>query len=252
MKVITLYHDPDIQNPSEWDGTWTLYSFNRRHNSYADPKQFFPNGHPTIGLRRKMNVGLAFPLSYTEHGRCRWFRGGEERSGRSGDYDFDTVRFAGLLVWENPPRDMGSRSLAERQRDADAFLETYTAWANGNGYGFRVEDVDADGERTEIESVFGFYGNDLEYMASQIREALQGDPNFEFEGDAAEMGTYLNLDPGPYRGIGPWTPREAFLNRSMDYSEASVWSDYNAEQGYENLAIPYDELQRLKRELEEK
>lgn len=253
MKVVTLYYDHDLPNPStDWDGTWTLYSFNRRHINYADPSRFFPNGHPTIGLRRRMNVGLAFPLSYTEHGNCQWFRGGDERSGRRGDYDSDTVRYAGLLVWENPPEDMGSRTLAERQRDADAFLETYTAWANGNGYGFRVEDVGPDGERTEIDSIFGFFGNDLADMALQIRQALQGDPNVEFEGEAAGISSYLNLDPGPYPGIGPWAPREAVVHRLMDPDEAAVWSDYCADHGLDNLTVDYQELERLKRELEGK
>lgn len=250
MKVVTLYYDSDIANPTEWDGQWQLYSFNRRHNAYEDPERFFPNGHPTIGLRRKLDVGLAFTLSYTEHGNCRWFRGGEERSGRRGDYDFDTVRFAGLLIWEHPPRDLGAQTLEERQRDADQFLETYTAWANGDGYGFMVEDVDANGERTEITSTFGFYGNDLEYMASQIREAVGDDQDVEVEGEAAGVASYMRLTNPPVGPPhGPWTPREGLRYGTMDETEVAVWSDYVSEAGAEELGInnlSADELNELR------
>lgn len=250
MKVVTLYYDSDLQNPADWDGQWTLYSFNRRHYSYADPEQFFPNGRPSIGLRRKLNVGLAFTLSYTEHGNCRWFRGGEERSGGRGDYDFDTVRIAGLLVWEHSPREMGARTLEERQRDADQFLETYTAWANGDGYGFRVEDEDENGERTEIESVFGFFDNDLEYMASQIRDAVGDDQDVRVEGEADYVAHHMvltNPPVGPRHG--PWTPREAYKQGLIDDSEVAVWSDWASDQGHENLTVDYEELQRLREKL---
>ena len=249
MKVISLFHDPDIEDPSENDGAWTVYSFSRRHRAFADPERFFPNGRPTIGLRRKLNRGLAFVLTYSEHGPCQWTRGNWPDDGPVRN-QWDTVRFAGLLVWEKPPGAMGARTPEARGEDADHFLEVYTAWCNGEGYGYRVEDEDEDGNRTEIESVFGFYGTDLEYMASEIRHHVGDDPDIRVEGDATEMSAYMQLTNPPVGPPhGPWTPHQALHRGEMDLDDAAVWSDYSAEQGHENLAIDLNELKRLREKL---
>ena len=98
--------------------------------------------------------------------------------------------------------------------------------------------------------MWGFFGNDLPYMGTQIYDALQGDVNYRFEGEADFIAPSLNLPAvGPYPGIGPWSPREAARNATMDTTEAAVWSDYASEHGAENLAIDYLELAELKKRL---
>lgn len=75
---------------------------------------------------------------------------------------------AGVLVWEQPVGDLGPKSLEERQSDARKFLETYTAWANGEAYCYSLETENGE----PVESCFGFL--DVEYMFSEIRQHTSG------------------------------------------------------------------------------
>ena len=131
---VHLEHDGDGENPSEWDG-WRLHSFGRRHTNFRDPKslglalELDSDGWPKVknpGLRSKLKAGLAFFVSYFEHGQCVWFIPGEGPS-----CPWDSVRCAGLLVWEHDSADLGPKTYADRQRDARNFLKTYTAFCNG-------------------------------------------------------------------------------------------------------------------------
>ena len=91
-------------------------------------------------------------------------------------------------MWEHPPKDMGAKTYEDRAKDARVFLETYNCWCNGDGYGYSVEELVklpcGHEERREIDSCFGFYGNDVAYFASQVRDAVAGDPDVRFEGGA--------------------------------------------------------------------
>ena len=151
MKTIHLGLTDSPENPLETD-CWKLYSFNRNHRSFKDPDYFFPNGRPDenpvpIGLRRKLAVGTAFILSYTEHGQCEW---GVE--GTIGMPVFDSCSIAGLLIWEDSVKNLGPKTYADRQKDAEGVCAVYSEWCNGNVYGYSVE------EKGEvIDSCWGFY-----------------------------------------------------------------------------------------------
>lgn len=173
MKVHIGY-DSDLEDPSDWDGQWKLYSFNRRHASFCDPGDL---DHKTI--KRKLKSGLAFRLGYYEHGQCSWFLQGQGAAGTN--CPWDSVDFAGLLVWEHKASDMGAKTLEDRAKDAAAFLETYTCWCNGEGYYYTIEDEFGE----TVDSCGGFYGNDTDYMLETIAEHVAGH-EFEVEGDGAE------------------------------------------------------------------
>lgn len=174
MKIVKIFHDEDAESPMEFDGSWTLYSFNRRHVNYKNPAAFFGDfGEPNDELKEKLNVGLAFILSYYEHGSCIW-----SRQGMGQQCQWDTVGVAGVLVWEHKPDDL-AKTIEERAKDADIFLATYTAWCNGEVYGYSVEEeVKKPCGHMEIEhgdSCYGFFGPDLAYMFDNIRDALGDD-----------------------------------------------------------------------------
>jgi hypothetical protein len=185
MKIVTLFHDDSPEDPSEGDGNWTLYSFSNRHHGFKHPNNFFEDsGKPKFGIRRKLEVGTAFILSYYEHGQCCW-----SLQGTGPQCEWDNVDVAGILVWEHPVKEMGAKSYEDRRKDAACFLETYTCWCNGEVYGFNVEEeVTMPCGHKEIHSLdcgcCGFYGNDLDYMASEIRDALDGDTEVVFKGEA--------------------------------------------------------------------
>jgi hypothetical protein len=192
MLKLILNHDHDLENPCDNDG-WKVHSFGRRHANFRDPETLGlsysldpSTGLPKVmnpGLRSKLKHGLAFFLSYFEHGNCVWFLHGDEPAGV--EFRWDGVKVAGLIVWEGKPGDLGPRTLEARRNDADAFLKTYTSWCNGEGYGYSVEDQDGQ----HVDSCFGFYGADVEYMFDQLRPHLNGE-HYEVGGDAAWLAKY--------------------------------------------------------------
>jgi hypothetical protein len=191
MKIVTLMNDISPENPCDDSEGWKLYSFGRRHSNHRDPESFFPNGKPSIGLRRKLAVGTAFLLSYFEHGNSVWSLQGDGPKDQ-----WDSVHMAGLLVWEGKAKDLGPPE--KREEYAEAFLEVYTCWCNGEVYGYSVEDVKTlpcghKDEPTDVDSCFGFYGNDLEHMAEEVRAAVDGDPEVEIRGEASDLAGFRDF-----------------------------------------------------------
>jgi hypothetical protein len=182
---VELYHD-EAEDPHDMgDGIWTLKQFSRRHMHYVDPDDLGIERGPDNAitstdpdLAEKLRNGLAFVVSYYEHGRCAWSIYGTGPQCR-----WDNVGIAGILVWENDPSDMGAETIEERQKDAAAFLDTYTAWCNGDVYGYSITDTEGDID----DACGGYYGPDTEYMLSEIQRAVGGRPVI-FTGEAKYLG----------------------------------------------------------------
>lgn len=162
--IVKIRQDSDVDSPLEYDG-WRLYTFMQQGrfggaDTYRDPetlgitREWRPSGESVIkvtnpGLRRRLKVGLAFFVDYSEHGLCQW------SVSSAGHYDpFDTSYKAGLLVWEQPPKNLGPKTYEDREKDAEGFLETYTKWCNGDTWWFSIEKEDGE----DIESCGGFIG----------------------------------------------------------------------------------------------
>jgi len=186
MLKVTLSYDADLENPSENDG-WTLYSFCRRHANFKDPEELGmgeldAGGMPKLfgaegrKLKRKLENGLAHYLSYFQHGSCWWGR--KDGAIPVGvEFRWDGVRIAGVLVWEHKASELGGKTFGERAKDAECFLKTYTAWANGEGFGYSIEDDHGN----HFDSCYGFF--DADSMFDQIRPHLDGQ-EYEVEGEA--------------------------------------------------------------------
>ena len=180
-KVVRIEHEINPTCPNDdGDGQWTLYSFNRNSIHYKNPWDFFKETKDgklvpeNIGLHRKLKVGLAFVLQYYEHSLGRY-----DIQGHGPQCQWDTSNYGGILVWENKPRDMGHKKYEDRQKDAEAFLETYNAWMNGWVYWCSIESPDGEFD----ESCGGFYDDGLvEYLAENLekgdRVKLEGDLTF--------------------------------------------------------------------------
>lgn len=163
-KIITVEYDHDTECPMGYDSAWRLVSFNRNsiHND-AVPEYITEDGKPTLTLRNKLRVGLAYQLSYYEHGNSRY-----DIAGSGPACPWDSVGNAGILVWEHAPGEL-AKSPADRRKDAECFLETYNDWMNGWVCFYSVET--ADGE--PVDSCGGFYMSDSSYMSEQIAEHLE-------------------------------------------------------------------------------
>lgn len=178
--TVNLLPDYDAESPCDEDG-WSAYSFSRKHANYKHPDELgFDEGQPSEALQAKLKAGLAFILDYFEHGNCVWSLGGTGPQCR-----WDSVSGAGILVWEGDPDDMGAKTYEDREKDAKGFIDRFTEWCNGNVFGYSIDDPDGEID----DSCFGFYDSDLDYMFSEIREAV-GKRKVVFAGDCQHMAAY--------------------------------------------------------------
>lgn len=177
---ISIDYDPDTDCPCESD-QFKLYSFCSRHRSYKHPKdlglgEMDASGQPktTINMRRKIAAGTAFILSYFEHGECVWSLQGE-----GPQCQWDSVRIAGLLVWEGKAKDIG-KDYASREKAARAFLKSYTEWANGQCYCYRLETLDGE----DLDGCCGIIGWD--WLVKMVKDENPDVRIVEAEGEASD------------------------------------------------------------------
>jgi|GEM_PF-3289349 len=188
--IITIDHDHDVDDPGDYDG-WSVHSFSTQHSNYKDPADLGldADGDPDCpDLLRKLKEGLAFRLSYFEHGQCMW-----SLQGTGPQCRWDNVQLAGLLIWEGADDDIGATTVEDRQKDAASFLDQYTKWCNGYTFCYRstkVRDCHACGQEEEVQELDGcggFIGH--EYLFEHIQENMDLDgETVEFRGEA---GGYL-------------------------------------------------------------
>jgi hypothetical protein len=180
LRFLRVDLDYDTDSPCESD-SWKVYSFNFRHNSYKDPFMFIDRIDQASGaimpscpgLRQKLDRGLAFWLTYTEHGDCNWYVGA--RRSNSG-YLPD-----GLMVWESKPTDLGPKTLLDREKDAEAFLAVYTDWCNGNCYGYHLKDEVGE----TVDSCWGFIGFDS--LIAEINSHLEEGDQIVLSGEMEDV-----------------------------------------------------------------
>lgn len=184
--IVKLWHDDCPDDPTEYDG-WKVYSFSSRHSNGVKPEDVgFEHDDdwnlvPGDDLDAKLKSGLAFFLDYYEHGMCAW-----SLSGEGPQCQWDTARFAGLMVWESDEGDIGAKTVEDRRADAKRTIDRYTEWCNGSVYGYTVEavkkccecgsTVDASDEADiELPSCGGYYGDDIEGMVTDMKDQIGPD-----------------------------------------------------------------------------
>jgi len=166
---ITVHADEAPPNPLEdWCEMGTILSLYRRHRNF-DPAgvEVAIAGNPD-----------AVPLSYYEHGLCRWSVAGELPAALC--CPWDSVGFAGVWLPDAgtlaSARNYGGRTrlqfMHKRAREA---CDAYTQWCNGEVYGYQVERVTTcgtcDGEQAELlDSCWGFFG--LDYCRDEATSSL--------------------------------------------------------------------------------
>jgi hypothetical protein len=183
--IVTIDVSCSPESPCDNDG-WKLYSFARsKFITDVNPDEYVEDYNRQTGevtpanpeLAEKLEKGLAFWLSYHEHGLCQWFL-----KGSGGPRcQWDTTSLAGILVWEYKEDDIGGKTYADREKDADAFMENYTEWANGHVHDWSVREP---GEEENIESGHEWAGTDG--MLAEIKK-LVGDRPVIARGELAWM-----------------------------------------------------------------
>lgn len=185
---VTVQHDPDTEDPSNNgdDGRWKIYSFCKRHVNFKDPEEFLiDQDTETVKaeIQAKLESGLAFFLSYYEHGLCMW-----SLAGTGPQCQWDSVSKAGIAIWEEPEENNGAKTYDDRAKDCKVELEEYTDWCNGNCYYYRITTK----KGKEIGSSGSIIGD---YIADAIREELPEDATKENTEIDDQIGclAYVNL-----------------------------------------------------------
>lgn len=190
-RIVEINHDSEIECPSDFDGAWTLYSFCSKHQHFKHPEHLCVQvGRNQVGwiydpvLKAKLENGLAHWLGYFEHGQSCWFRTAAAPPGV--EFQWDGVRYAGLLVWEKEEDEIGAKSYEDRAKDADSFLRQYTDWANGHGVWFSISNSRGD----LLDSGGGYYASDLDFLLEEIAREVKGH-EFVVTGDYEYLQTQL-------------------------------------------------------------
>jgi hypothetical protein len=133
------------------EGGYAVYSFNRKHRSFKSPDEVGLGPRDDAGnvtvededLKAKFEAGLAYILSYSEHGLCRWSIG-------EGVSDWDSTAVAGVMVLDSDY--IEHMDAAERRARAELLAEEYTAWSNGEVYEVKFL---VNGEEDESGTFYG-------------------------------------------------------------------------------------------------
>lgn len=202
--------------PDQDDGRWRIYTFDQD----KDRDKFRPT---PIWLRKKLSVGLAFLLRQFGDGT---FVMTFEATG-------DVTALGGLMVWEEPAKNIGAKSYTARQNDARRELTDYNAWLRGDVLGYRLTTNDD----REISSCHGFY--DQDYMLDEIADVIRWETTGRLE-----RSMLIDYGDRPQRLLSrrgqAYTPQEPGAYKQPNYSAAHcvVWEDQSGLYGgYEKSVL---------------
>ncbi len=159
---IEIHHDLDPESPRQWENLGTFQVYHRRYASpdpiERDPPVIKPD---EIGLKvwGYDHGGIIYATGEQNPFSCPWDSG-----------------FAGIIyvsrhkarTWLGTGR-LTKKHEAKVREILEHEVSIYNEWANGEVYGFKV--FDPEGE--EIDSCWGFYGSDRDYMIQQAKEAIE-------------------------------------------------------------------------------
>ena len=170
---IEIWQDWDCESPADW-GNFTIVQF--RDNNYTTYKQLeysefvTENDCLTPATLAKLRAGKMFTIDYRSYsnadGGYYYLDGGIPK----GQVDSQDVN--GFIIFNDDY--IKGTSYDERRKYAEQDLATYTAWANGEVYGFTI--TTPDGEF--IDSVGGYIGDidyckqDADAIAKTIRSSV--------------------------------------------------------------------------------
>lgn len=169
---ITVNHDPDTDNPcTDGDGRWQIYTTNSKEFlKLLDPDTDSEYALFNAETLTKLKTGLAFVLSYSEHGRqCQW---------DLKNTDFNPNEVDAIAVWEETEENLGPITYLHRQIDCRQQVQEYTQWCNGDCYWFKIEQ----------------YGNFLAIDKGIVKKYLQQSISNALPNDATKDNTEI-VDP---------------------------------------------------------
>lgn len=171
MLSVRIIHDYHVELD---DLGWKLHSFNTRHSNFVHPDDIGLNFKTLYvsdpDLREKFDKGLAFFVSYYEHGNCLWFLA-SSATPAGVEFRWDGRKIAGYIEFMDDENYIPD----DIKESAVSFLKIYTDYCNGNTYAYSIHDGDE-----VIDCCGGFIGE--ESLIFHLAETI-GDRDFQVVGD---------------------------------------------------------------------
>jgi hypothetical protein len=174
--TIEIHHDMDAESPRDRENVFHLLM---KRRGYTLPWECDEDFDPELygiqevakAVTRRHDAAYVFPIWCYEHSLIA-YRAGDDMNPFSDNWDSGLVGLAyvtnAMIDEQRPyfPADWDAAKWAKEVIDGE--LDTYTDWGNGATYGFVITDPLGD----EVESCWGFYGDDALDEARSIVEGL--------------------------------------------------------------------------------
>lgn len=206
MKRIRIVQDQSPQSPREWDNLGTMVCFHNRYD-LGDSTDINHNDFDSWAemekyLYKKEDAAIVLPLYLYDHSGITISTGSFSCRFDSGQIGFIYISRAKIL--KEYGRKIVTKALKEKVTTyLEGEVKTYDQYLTGDVYGFIVEEanemvklsrkdyeagvcdnVESETEWTEIDSCWGFYGDDfitngvLDHAGEEFKEQLK---NIEIE-----------------------------------------------------------------------
>ena len=155
LLTIKVVADEDPQSPREWDNAATLVCWSRRY-TLGDEQPSVDPSEWLEGYKAANPEALIVPIYKYEHSGIALSTGAFSCPWDSGQCGYAVIS-ADKIAKEWPLSDMHPTPEAQREaarKCIDAEVETYSAYCNGDVYGYIIEDEDGE----QLDACFGFYG----------------------------------------------------------------------------------------------
>jgi len=160
MNKLVLKHDNNPESPRNWDNLGTMICFHNRYD-LGDKHRYSSDDYSSWGemkqaIIKEENPAVILPLYLYDHSGVTI-----STSPFSNRWDSGQVGFI-LVSKETALAEFGGKIVTAKlkqklERILEGEVKTYAQFLEGDVYGFCIEDEDGE----QLESCYGFYGNDF-------------------------------------------------------------------------------------------
>lgn len=189
---VRVDYDHDAECPCHsWDTLYELKTSKRGSSHYVSADEI--NSWPTEG---ESMVVVAYVLDVYEHSGIKYSLSGEGPPDYGG---FDTARGGAILIVQERFLDeYNGLSAEQREANARAFLNEFNSWANGEVFGYEIEQLEQCDKGhwhgfEVLDSCYGYYGSPRDSgLTAAIRAALPDEASEEDIEISGEAGYVLD------------------------------------------------------------
>jgi hypothetical protein len=165
--TVSLYYSDAAESPREWEEDSTFFGFHRRYSSPDEPPVRDPD---TALLIATLRGNICLPVWFYDHSGTTY------RAAESNPFScpWDSGLFGFIYISRKAARErfgvsrLTAKTVERVKESLKSEVEAYSAWANGEVYGWSIEDADGD----VIDACGGYIG-DSDYALQEGIEAAK-------------------------------------------------------------------------------